>query len=130
MSYTSGYGVPAGTKLFWGNGDGRFFYPPRRDPGLKGPPILEPPIVSVRWENIRDGIEDYEYFVLLEKAIEAAKGKADEVVLGEARELLKVPETISKDLTHFTTDPALVFEHRRKVAVMVERLGPPSLSPR
>ncbi|MDO4557334.1 MAG: hypothetical protein Q4C47_00005, partial [Planctomycetia bacterium] len=28
MCYTSGYGLTPGTKAFWGNGDGRFLYPP------------------------------------------------------------------------------------------------------
>ncbi len=38
MSYVTGYGTPQGTKQFWGNGDGRFLYPPRRDPNAQHPP--------------------------------------------------------------------------------------------
>jgi hypothetical protein len=122
MSYTSGYGVPSGTKLHWGNGDGRFFYPPRRDPLAKGPPILEPPISSIRWENLRDGVEDHDYFVLLSEQVERLRGKADAALIRDAEGLLAVPEAISKDVTHFTTDPGLVLEHRRKVARMIEKL--------
>ena len=33
MSYESGYGEKPGEIGYWGNGDGRFLYPPRREPG-------------------------------------------------------------------------------------------------
>ena len=68
MSYVSGYGVPAGTKNFWGNGDGRFLYPPEEAavPGRSGPgAVLRPPVSSIRWEMLGEGIEDYEYLQLL-----------------------------------------------------------------
>ncbi len=122
MSYVSGYGVPQGTKHFWGNGDGRFLYPPRRDPNAQHPPAIEPPSPSIRWENLRDGVEDYEYFVILQKQIERLRGKAPASVISEAEKLLQVPEHISRDLTHFTTDPRPLLEHRRKIARMIERL--------
>lgn len=122
MSYVSGYGVPPGTKQFWGNGDGRFLYPPRRDPNAQYPPAVEPPSPSVRWENLRDGVEDYEYFVILQKQIERVRHKAPASLIAEAERLLQVPEHISRDLTHFTTDPRPLLEHRRKVARMIERL--------
>jgi hypothetical protein len=32
-------------------------------------PCLDGPVNSVRWENLRDGMEDYEYFWLLSQAI-------------------------------------------------------------
>jgi hypothetical protein len=41
------------------NGEGVLFYP-GREAGIDGP------IASVRLKNLRDGMEDYEYFVLLE----------------------------------------------------------------
>ena len=52
------------TKRHWGNGDGRFIYPPLAAavPGLSGPrPVIEPPVSSIRWEMLREGVEDYEY---------------------------------------------------------------------
>jgi hypothetical protein len=123
MSYVSGYGVPEGAKQFWGNGDGRFFYPPRRDPNQAGEPVIAPPISSLRWEALRDGVEDYEYFVLLKEAIEKARGKADAATLNEAQALLTVPAEISKDTTTFTKDVRPMLEHRRQIARMIERLG-------
>lgn len=135
MSWVSGYGTPAGTRSPWGNGDGRFLYPPRRDPNTATEPNLDGPINSIRWENLRDGMEDYEYFWLLREAVrgvEASKGgsvnrdeQTDEraALLAEAKRLLAVPDAVSRDLTHFTTDPRPLLEHRDKLARMIERLA-------
>lgn len=125
MSWVSGYGRPVGTRSPWGNGDGRFLYPPRRDPNTATEPCLDAPISSIRWENLRDGMEDYEYFWLLDQEVErlaALKRESLEPVLAEARGLLVVPEEVSKDLTHFTTDPRTILAHRDKIARMIERL--------
>jgi len=123
MSYKSGYGEKPGEIGYWGNGDGRFLYPPRRDPVANQEPCLDPPINSIRWENLRDGMEDYEYFWLLQKEVDrvrAAKGETE--LVRQGRELLKVPAEISQDLTHFTTDPRLMLGHREQMAKLIERL--------
>jgi hypothetical protein len=123
MSYTTGYGQKPGEIGYWGNGDGRFLYPPRREPGTNQPPCLDAPINSVRWENLRDGMEDYEYFWLLDQHVQrlgAVKGETS--LVREARELLKVPSAVSQDTTHFTTDPRVMLEYRDRVARMIERL--------
>jgi hypothetical protein len=70
MSYVWDASLKPGTRLFWGNGDGRLLYPPRRDPNTATEPIIEEPIPSIRWECLRDGAEDYEYFVLLQRLCE------------------------------------------------------------
>lgn len=64
-----------GPKTFrynWGNGDGRFLYPPRNCFGADGAvsasrPVLEAPNGTMRLEILRDGIEDYEYFAILSR---------------------------------------------------------------
>ena len=123
MSYKSGYGEKPGEIGYWGNGDGRFLYPPRREPGTNQPPCLDAPINSLRWENLRDGMEDYEYFWLLQEDVQrVGTMKGETELLKQARELLKVPSEVSKDTTHFTTDPRVVMEHRDRVARMIERL--------
>ncbi len=51
MGYVSGYSTPAGTRLHWGNGDGRFLYPPlaAATPGAAGhEPVIAPPVSSIR----------------------------------------------------------------------------------
>jgi hypothetical protein len=123
MSYVSGYDFPVGHRGYWGNGDGRFLYPPRRDYGAATEPCLDEPVNSIRWENLRDGMEDYEYFWLLQQQIErCASSKKLAAVVEECRQLLRIPPTISKDLTHFTDDPRPLLEHRDRVARMIERL--------
>jgi hypothetical protein len=93
--------------LFGGNGDGTLFYPgrPKRIGGTK-----DIPIDSVRLKLIRDGLEDYEYLLLLEKVAgrEGTAQKVDRVVqniytynsdprvLGSAR--LEAGEEIEKHL--------------------------------
>jgi Glycoside hydrolase 123, catalytic domain len=123
MSWVNGYGTPAGTRRPWGNGDGRFLYPPRRNPNTANQPDLNGPINSIRWEALRDGMEDYEYFWLLNEETGRAAhrpGAAD--LIQTARQLLVVPANISKDLTHFTSDPRLLLAHRDRMARMIERL--------
>ena len=124
MSYKSGYGEKPGEIGHWGNGDGRFLYPPRRDPSSAETPCLDAPVNSLRWENLRDGMEDYEYFWLLKHEVDRVRalGSDDLFAVANARALLEVPAEVSQDLTHFTTDPRRLMEHRDRVARMIERL--------
>lgn len=59
-----------GFRIRW-NGDGALFYP-GDDAGIEGP------VASMRLKNLRDGMEDYEYFVLLESR--GGKEVVEEVV--------------------------------------------------
>ena len=93
----------------WGNGDGRFLYPPRAcfDEGKN--PVLQPPNGSMRLEILRDGIEDYEYFAILSR-------------LDPKNPLLEVPAEVSESLVRFTVRPEPIKAHRRKMAREIERL--------
>lgn len=123
MSYTSGYDQKPGEIGYWGNGDGRFLYPPRRDASVDRSSCLDAPVNSIRWENLRDGMEDYEYFWLLQQAAtRELVWHGDTELLRQARALLKVPPEVSVDLTHFTADPRLMLFHRDRVARMIERM--------
>jgi hypothetical protein len=123
MSYTVGYGVPFGQVNHWGNGDGRFLYPPNRDPGKDKTKYLCGPVNSIRWELMREGIEDYEYFVLLERALNDAKGKTKfKGAIGEAAKLLDVPASLFTSGTEYTKDPLELLRYRAKVAEAIEML--------
>ena len=123
MSYISGSALAPGFIGTWGNGEGRFLYPPQGSAGTNAGPRLDGPVNSVRWENLRDGMEDYEYFWMLKQAIDrAAANGGNSSLLSEARRLLVVPPEVSTDLTHFTTDPRLMLAHRDRVARMIEQL--------
>jgi hypothetical protein len=123
MSYTVGYGVPYGQVNHWGNGDGRFLYPPNRDPGEDKTKFMCGPIDSVRWEILREGIEDYEYFVLLRKTIAAAQGKGKlKAAAVEASKLLEFPATLFTSGQDYAKDPLELLRLRAKVAEAIETL--------
>jgi hypothetical protein len=124
MSYTVGYGVPFGQVRHWGNGDGRFLYPPNRDPGRDKTKYLCGPVSSVRWEILRDGIEDFEYFVLLERLMKEARAKnRDAKLVAEAAGLLIIPPSIFKSGQDYTKDPKDLLRYRDQVAAAIEKLG-------
>lgn len=126
MGYVSGYSTPKGTKRFWGNGDGRFLYPPLAAavPGASGPgPVLQPPVSSLRWEMLREGIEDYEYLYLLRDLLAKHRDRLSPERAKQFESLLQVPETITRDMTTFTTDPVTIYTHRKAVAEAIEQLA-------
>ena len=124
MSYVSGYSYKPGQIGYWGNGDGRFLYPPNREPKADKAKHLTGPINSIRWEMLRDGIEDYELFALLDALIAKAKaaGRAA-ALLPEAEKLAQVPDAVILDDKTYSKDPQPLLAHRRRVAEMVERLA-------
>lgn len=124
MSYAWDSHLKPGTRLFWGNGDGRLLYPPRRDSNTAKEPTVADLIPSYRWECLRDGVEDYEYFALLQKLCDEAerKGGVSKDTLQQARALLTVPPEVSRSMTEFTYDPRPMLEHRHRIAQMIERL--------
>jgi hypothetical protein len=112
-------GGPRGRK--WGNGDGRFFYPPNRDPNNNKKPFITGPVNSLRWELLRDGIEDYEYFWMLQQEVNTfAKMKnlneQQKIWLTASQDLLKVPDAITSSLVSFSKDPSCLMAHRVKLA--------------
>lgn len=124
MSYVWDANLKPGTRLFWGNGDGRLLYPPRRDPNRATEPLIDDPIPSIRWECLRDGAEDYEYFVLLQRLCEQREQQGDKsALIAQARAMLQVPPEVSKNLTEFTRDPRPLLRHRDRIARMIERLA-------
>ena len=96
MSYNE---TPAGPSPN-GNGDGSLVYPPSRKPAEK--PLVAGPINSIRMEMIRDGLEDREYFRLLEVADPALKS----LLVGKAVESPIV----------YTTDPEVLEDLRGQIA--------------
>ena len=93
-------------------------------PGASGAdPVIEPPVSSIRWEMLREGIEDYEFLYLLRELLAKRRDglKPDEVKKYEA--LLEVPDSITRDMTTFTTDPAPIYARRSAVAEAIEQLA-------
>ena len=107
----------------WGNGDGRFFYPPLAavDDTNEGP-VFDPPVGSVRGEMLRDGIEDYEYFALLKRLLAANGAKLNVEERKAMSDLLKVPTDVYRSLTDYNRDPAAMETHRLRLARAIEAL--------
>lgn len=123
MSWVSGYSTPSGNKRPWGNGDGRFIYPPvAAADAHPGEPVLEGPVDSIRWEMLRDGIEDYEYMVMLAGLIEAKAGSLNAAQKKEYAALLEVPPNVTSNMTTFTKDPAPIESHRDRMAKAIAAL--------
>lgn len=119
MAYTHGYGTAYGKGLYWGNGDGRFLYPPNKNPNLDKTKYLKGPVNSIRWEILREGIEDYEYLWLLEAAVKNAAPQKNELA-ERGKKLLRIPETIFKSGQEYTKDARVLLNHRRKVGEILE----------
>jgi len=100
----------------WGdtNGDGMLYYP-----GPTGP------FSSVRFENIRDGIEDWESHSVLRDCVAALKakgggsGRAAEL-LARAEKLLKVPDGVVKNLRTWTWEPEVLRNAHRELGETID----------
>lgn len=71
------------------------------------------PLATVRLENIRDGIEDYEYYHMLRGLLEAR---------GLPVEPGAVSAAVVQNLTTFTGEPAVLLAERQRVAREIVRL--------
>ncbi|MFZ2171685.1 MAG: glycoside hydrolase domain-containing protein [Methylococcaceae bacterium] len=92
-------------------GDGYLIYPsPEGEPWS-----------SIRLENIRDGVEDYEYFSILKDYVLKLKnsGKHGDVEQS-AENLLEIEPEIINGPTDYTHDYTKIIERREKIGDMIE----------
>ena len=94
----------------WGNGDGYLLYPPTRKPPKE--PLVKGPVNSIRFEMIREGLEDKEYLWLLRRA--AGDRKVPE---------LSLPDELVTTLVVFEHDARNLYDARRRLANAIERLS-------
>ncbi|MFH0964921.1 MAG: glycoside hydrolase domain-containing protein [Planctomycetota bacterium] len=86
------------------NGDGHLVYP--------GKSAVLP---SVRLANIRDGIEDYEAFAVLDDLTKRLDRDKHADLIAENRKMLSVPDDVTAGLTDYTKDPLLLLDARRRL---------------
>ncbi len=84
------------------NGGGMLFYP-GKDAGFDGP------VTSVRLKNLREGLEDYEYFAILDKD-------------GQGEFVREMIDEISPEWWNIKMDPELLLRVREKLAEKIETL--------
>ena len=119
MTWFTGYGTILGQQMPWGNGDGLLFYPENREVGKDNRTFMGEIIVpSLRLELMRDGIEDYEYFCILEKLINGLSEQQREKYVS----LLQIPKDIYTDEITYTRDPKRLLEYRRRLAKAIVSL--------
>jgi len=108
------------------NGDGYLAYP--------GSPVGRAgPVSTVRLEQAREGVEDYEYLYLLRERIRKAKaaGRAQgdaavaeaEKVLEAAAALVPIPNAGGRYSTKILPDPDAVFRLKERLGRAIEALG-------
>ena len=85
------------------NGDGMLVYP--------GP---DGPVSSIRWEIIRDGIEDYDLLVLFSARRRQAAENADAALTARADRLANLSELFTSMVT-FTRDPKPLLKRRAEL---------------
>ncbi len=104
-----------------GNGDGTLLYPHVRKPSDK--PLIQGPLDSIRWEMIREGIEDYDYLVMLSDAIKAAQARGtDKKLITAAMNALSEVNAVVRSVTDYEKDPRRLGAVRVKVASALESL--------
>lgn len=104
-----------------GNGGGVLLYPPVRQPSDTF--VAKGPVPSIRWELMREGMEDYDYFAILRALIEkASRSASDTPALRRATEALALVNTCAQSRTEYATDPRQLESVRHKVAEAIEAL--------
>ncbi len=95
------------------NGDGELFYP-----GAGGKPLD-----SLRLEALRDGMQDYEVFCLLEAGARELKARGKAPALAkQAEELCAIDSALITDYKHFNTDPHALLATRTRMSLALEQM--------
>lgn len=103
------------------NGDGFLLYP--------GAAIGHDGLVSsIRFEQAREGVEDYEYLYLLRQLVSQAKAAGQDASLGEraleqAADLVEIPNAGGRYSTKILPDPDALYRVRREIAEAIEAMG-------
>ena len=96
------------------NGDGMLFHPG--------------PISSLRFEAIRDGIEDWETLLVLRDCVEALRhrkhAERHAALIAEAEKLLAVGDDLVAGFDRYTHDPDLLLARRKAVGDLIARFVP------
>ena len=98
------------------NGNGLLFYP-----GTEGP------LASLRAEVFRDGMEDYEYILLLLTDLKLMKEKQLDKTysqfFNDSVRLLTVDSSIAESMRHFTKDQDVLQARRNAIAEKIEQFN-------
>jgi hypothetical protein len=122
MTYMDGHGTPVGAAAEYGNGDGMFFYPPNRDPNNDKTKYLTGPVPSLRLEILREGIDDYDYLVMLENCMKNAK-PGQQTLVNKAKQLLNYGDEVFVNNMNYSKDPEILGKYRQQIGELLERFN-------
>ena len=128
MTYMDGHGTPSGGAAEYGNGDGMFFYPPNRDPNNDKTKYMTGPVPSLRLEILREGLDDYDYMILLENSIKNARPDQQKLV-EKAKRLLNFGSEVFTDEKNYTKDPEVLMKYRQQMGNLLNELNIPKHKP-
>jgi len=79
------------------------------------------PLSSIRLENMRDGLEDYEYYWIVEECLrQAQKKELPQDLINKAQAALEFDESFISSISDFTRDPKDVRRKREELANVIE----------
>lgn len=79
---------------------------------------------SMRLENLRDGLEDYEYYALLDKQLGLLRKKSPTSgLIPEAEAVLKVPANVATDVNQYSHTPQGLMQQHDRLGEMIERVN-------
>ena len=107
VTFMSGYFCSDGRVL---NGEGSLIYPGSETTQYTGQANVDGPVSSIRFELLREGIEDYEYLWLLK-------------ALGDASFADDAAKSMVVDVRAFSRNPEELFALREKMARRIEQLA-------
>jgi hypothetical protein len=87
------------------NNDGILFYPG--------------PLSSLRFEAIRDGIEDWESHMVLRDAVEALRDRTSPELVRRAEAMLRVNEEVVRSFKVYTQDPGRLLAEREALGELI-----------
>jgi hypothetical protein len=122
-SYIHQSGEPGATTwIRYPNGDGFLIYP-------GAPAAHDGPVSTIRLEQAREGVEDYEYLHLLSWIIASAEARgldasAAQAALDAALNVVSIPNAGGRYSMDILADPALVLMTRAQIAAEIEQLYP------
>jgi hypothetical protein len=110
---------------YWGGNDpwrsGETFHDSNGDGSLLYPGVDGKPVDSIRWECLRDGLEDYEVFCLLEAgATELAQAGQQAELVAQARALCAIDDNVVRSYKDYNPDPQALLGARGAMSDTLE----------
>ncbi|HJN14374.1 MAG TPA: DUF4091 domain-containing protein, partial [Armatimonadota bacterium] len=94
------------------NGDGYFIYP--------GP---DGPLTSLRFEIMRDGVEDYDCLRMLEELRETKDARIPAKLRQRVDRALTMTPDLYSTMTSYPTDAGAMIQRRREINELIVRMG-------